>query len=363
MEKSVIMDSRKAHILTNIFIVLFAVALFYFGNYPVYILVYIAIFFFCAVRTFLTTGSKLFKLLLILSLGFCLTIQIVICAFIVGGKATIGFHDPAYKLLAIFVLFLPLAITRYINVGRGSKLQLPSIKEVGTIGYAELYENKNRIVSAVRETRRIRGNLSLDNLKDIISMLPHHDVFNYVNNDSISPTFFEKAQASLDDPHVYIIISNTGTAASDVISIFNKKPFNHASLSLDAELETTLSYNGGNRIYPPGLNPEIIDQLIEAKDSSVLIYRLPCTREQKLRIINKIEQINRDGSAYNLLGLLINHSFKPNILYCSQFVYKILEYGGLSYFKADSGLIKPTDLIEKDYMRKLEFVDELRFND
>jgi hypothetical protein len=61
-----------------------------------------------------------------------------------------------------------------------------------------------------------------------------------------------------------------------------------------------------------------------------------------------------------MLGLVINQSYKPNIMYCSQFVYNMLETAEAVYFHSDAMTIKPTDFIEKDYHRKLEFVEELR---
>jgi hypothetical protein len=167
----------------------------------------------------------------------------------------------------------------------------------------------------------------------------------------------------LDDPWLYIVVSRTGSPASEIISVFTQKQYNHASLSFDRELKTIVSYNGGDRVYPPGLNGEMLEFFRKKPDSSILVYRIACDRLQKERVLEKVEEINRDGSAYNMLGLVLKYSHKPNIMFCSQFVYRMLELSGLAYFERKSGSVKPTDFIEQDYYRKLMFDYEIKFED
>jgi hypothetical protein len=162
---------------------------------------------------------------------------------------------------------------------------------------------------------------------------------------------------------MYIVVSNTGSAASEFISIFTRKQYNHASLSFDAELKTIISYNGGERVYPPGLNHETVEYFNKKSGASILVYALDAPAEQKRLIIDKVKEINREGSAYNLMGLIFKYSHKPNILFCSQFVYKMLDLAGLAYFAKKPGEVKPTDLIELDYYRKLSFAFEMRLNE
>jgi hypothetical protein len=75
-----------------------------------------------------------------------------------------------------------------------------------------------------------------------------------------------------------------------------------------------------------------------------------------------VEEINREGNAYNMLGLVLKYSHKPNIMFCSQFVYRMLQIAGLAYFNKDNGKVRPTDFIELDYYRNLQFVYELRLS-
>ncbi|MBF2664593.1 hypothetical protein [Listeria seeligeri] len=80
-------------------------------------------------------------------------------------------------------------------------------------------------------------------------------------------------------------------------------------------------------------------------------------------MIDKIREINEKGSAYNLVGLVTKISLRPNIMFCSQFVYKILQFAELEYFQGSATKIKPTDFVERDYYRNLEFCYEIRFNE
>jgi hypothetical protein len=158
------------------------------------------------------------------------------------------------------------------------------------------------------------------------------------------------------------VISNTGSPASEIISVFTNKQFNHASLSFDRDLKTLLSYNGGDRVYPPGLNPEMLSFFNRKDGAGILVYSLPCPAEKKRFVLEKIREINTEGSAYNMLGLVSGRSFRPNIMFCSQFVYCMLELAGLAYFKKGSGKIEPTDFVELDYRRALSFEYEILFN-
>jgi hypothetical protein len=145
--------------------------------------------------------------------------------------------------------------------------------------------------------------------------------------------------------------------------MFTQKQYNHASISFDKELKTIVSYNGGERIYPPGLNMEMIKYFNKKQDSSIIVYSIPATAEKKKSIIDKINEINKQGNAYNLFGLVFKFSFRPNIMFCSQFVYRMLKDAGLNYFEKKDGQIKPTDLIELDYYRKLKYEYEIKFNE
>ncbi|MFD0897221.1 hypothetical protein [Loigolactobacillus binensis] len=238
---------------------------------------------------------------------------------------------------------------------------LPSIKELATISFAQLQTDQQTIAHSLQGISKLKQTLATDKLKATFADLHRHSSTKYINNGSLTADYFAHAYASLADPHIYLVISNTGSNASEIISLFTQKQYNHASLSFDAELKTIISYNGGEKVYPPGLNAEMVEAFHKKADASVLIYRLATTRAQKQQIIDKVQEINTTGSAYNLLGLVTKHSYRPNIMFCSQFVYRMLKLAQLDYFDKPAGDVRPTDFIELDYYKKLDFCYEIKF--
>jgi hypothetical protein len=226
--------------------------------------------------------------------------------------------------------------------------------------FSEIAENIGSIKKVIEKSKRT---LSKENIDELKNDLPRHNSFRYVNKGSLTDEYFELAYDTLNDSNIYIIISNTGSPASEIISMFTRKQYNHASLSFDKELKTIISYNGGEKLYPPGLNMETIKYFNKKQDASVIVYSLEINIEKKRTIIDEIKKINGQGSAYNLFGLVSKHSFKPNIMFCSQFVYKMLRIAGVNYFEKEGGQITPTDLIELDYEKKLKYEFKIKFNE
>jgi hypothetical protein len=357
------MDSRKYSVAVNVILIAIIAGLLFFGDIVLFTLAYIALFIFMTARTLATPAKKRIKTYLAVAFSMIMVVQIVAGVLVVCPEnIEPGIAVYGRRGIGVVLLLLPLVMNRYISIGKYSAFYLPSVQEAATISFTELKAYRDNIRLAIAKVDHARKSLSPENIKDIISDLPRHDSFRYINNGSLTPEYFDRAYASLGDPHIYIVISNTGSAASEMISVVTQKQFNHASLSFDSELDTIISYNGGERVYPPGLNREMIDFFNKKQGSSILVYRLPCTEGQKTLIIKKVEEINREGNAYNMLGLVLKYSHKPNIMFCSQFVYRMLRIAGLAYFSKDNGKVRPTDLIELDYYKKLQFVYELRLS-
>ena len=354
--------------MANIVILIAIVALLLLGTYTMFVLVYIASFLILLARTSQPRGQYLVKLWLIFAFGFFLAFQIVVATQLLltpgieGGRVPIDTAIRSYwprRVICTFIILLPLFISRYIMIGKYAQIYLPSIKETGTIGFAELKGVAAKVKQIAAKADNTMESLSPGNLREIISDLPRHDSFNYINEGSLTDRYFDKAEETLEDQHLYIIISRTGSAASDFISLFTNKNYNHVSISFDRELQTAVSYNGGNNIYPPGMNPEMIADFTRRNNATLLVYSLPCSTAQKTRILQRIREINDSGSAYNILGLVTKHSYRPNIMFCSQFVYKLLEPEGLIYFKKVGRSVDPTDFVELDYHRVLSFEYEI----
>jgi hypothetical protein len=242
---------------------------------------------------------------------------------------------------------------------KNKKFYLPSVQDITVLTFNEMVENVNKVKEIIEKGKT---GLSKENISGLLADIPRHDSFRYINKGSLTKEYFDLAYQTLSDQNIYIVISNTGSPAGEIIAIFTQKQYNHASLSFDKNLKSIVSYNGGNRIYPPGLNMEMVKYFNQKQNASIIVYSLPITPEKKKMIIDKLKEINEQGNAYNLFGLVFKFSFKPNILFCSQFVYKMLKDAGINYFEKRAGQIKPSDLIELDYYRKLKYEYEIKFN-
>lgn len=188
--------------------------------------------------------------------------------------------------------------------------------------------------------------------------LTRHSWFHYCTRRSLSPDYFRRAAAALSDGYVYLAFARSNSPAGQVIGLFTERPYNHVSLALDRDLTTLVSYNGGGPGAAPGLNPETLAELVHRQGACVRLYRLPATRDQKRIILRRLGKIDQEGSAYNLLGLVLPYAPQPNTMFCSQFVYGILKLAGLAYFQKDPQQVRPTDLLEWDLQGRLEFLRE-----
>lgn len=264
-----------------------------------------------------------------------------------------------YKFLFILITLLFLLMSYYLlqedipfHFIHPSELAFSSIKR--------LKAKKNNYVHLYSESRT---KLNRKNIMYLIKDIPRHGYLNYTNYMSLSEQYFKMCQHFIEeDDHLYLILSETGSPASEIISLFTHREFNHLSLSFDRSLHTMISYNGGNHHQRPGLNTEDFTSFNQKTDSQLLVYSLKATKDEQTVILNKIKQINQEGSAYNVVGLLTKLSVRPNMMYCSQFVYQMLAISNLNVFKATEEVIKPTDFIENDWAEKLTFEYKIDFS-
>ncbi len=266
------------------------------------------------------------------------------------------------RIATIFLVIISFTLEYYI-LKRHEQLQIFRVIDEECISFEDIRRFKGRIESTARAIEKAGKVITPSVVKEIVTDLPRNGVSSYVTKDTLSDGFIENLDNSLDDPYIYIVLSDTGSAAGNVIGVFTNKPYNHASISFDRELKTLISYNGGEKISPPGLNPELMEYFFKKDDASIRVYRLAVTTEQKSKMIEKVKQINNEGSAYNLIGLAIRKASKPNIMFCSQFVYSLLVSVEANYFIKSHMEVKPTDLIELDYDRKLEFVEIIHLSE
>ncbi|WP_304509654.1 YegS/Rv2252/BmrU family lipid kinase [Anaerotignum sp.] len=209
---------------------------------------------------------------------------------------------------------------------------------------------------------KIDRNVIADMLK-IAADLPRHNALDYINKGSLNDDYFKTAEETLNDGYLYVVLSSTGSAAGELIRKVTKKEYSHASLSFDQDLKTIISYNGGENIYEPGLNQEMLEFFNQKEDANIIIYKIKATKKQKSQALEEVRKINSFGSSYNLLGLIVPYSHRENIMFCSQFVYTILRAVGLHYFDKKPEDVKPTDFVELDYKRNLEYCSQIFLKD
>jgi hypothetical protein len=262
------------------------------------------------------------------------------------------------RIIGMIMVLMPFTIDGTIN--RNGKLFLPSVEDIKVFTFNELAENIETVKKIVEKGQKT---LLKDNIDELLADLPKHNSFRYINKGSLTEEYFKLAYQTLDDLNIYIVVSNSGSPASEIISLFTRKQYNHVSLSFDRELKTIVSYNGGEKVYLPGLNMEMLKYFNKKEDATIIVYSLPLSKENKKIIIDKIKEINEQGNAYNILGLVLKFSLRPNIMFCSQFVYKILKIAGINYFDKKEENVKPTDFIELDYERKLRYEYKIKFNE
>ena len=207
-----------------------------------------------------------------------------------------------------------------------------------------------------------RAGLSPGDLYALLRELPRHNSFAYITRGALPEGYFEAARRSLEDPHLYIVLSDTGSPAGRLIGLFTGAAYNHVSLSFDPALDTLVSYNGGSGISGPGLNRETLADLNRKPGASLAVFRLGIGPERKRTLIGRVAAINREGSSYNLLGLVTKRSPLPNIMFCSQFVYTLLEEAGAAYFSKKRGEVRPMDFFTPAGGTGPEYLGSLVFN-
>lgn len=265
-------------------------------------------------------------------------------------------------MIGSVVILIPVTVVRILSSFGFLKNIAPYFSRLYFMNSIPVMYEKERFRSIKNRIRQSRRAITWDNITELIGDISKHDSINYVNRQSIDDGYFREVYATFGDPHMYIVLSNTGSPASEMISVFTGKNYNHVSISFDADLSTIVSYNGGEKVDHPGLNRETLRNFTKKSDSSILVYGISATIEQKVAIAEKIRRINCEGSSYNVLGLIFKRSLRPNIMYCSQFVYSMLEHAGLEYFSKRPASVDPTDFIDLDLHSALEYRYELRLN-
>ena len=289
-------------------------------------------------------------------------VQLIFNSFVVfsGDQTSILFEIK--KLIAILMILIPFYALYMNYLYISHKRFFPAVRDASAVSFEMMKEVYFKAGSVKDSIVKSKDSLNRSNLTEIAKDIPRHSYTKYLNKNTLTDAFFQECEDSLEDEHLYIVISSTGSSSSELISVFTRKEYNHVSISFDRDLKTILSYNGGGNVYPPVLNKEQLEYFHSKEDASMLVYCLEAPKANKQIVLDKIKEINQNGSAYNLVGLVTKFSIRPNIMFCSQFVYSILRYADLIYFTDKAVHVKPSDFIERDYYRDLKFCYEIKFN-
>ncbi len=345
----------------RIYLLLFSVLFLTFNNLALSILTFVTINILLVFLSFVTMASKRRRAFSVIAYLLLTAIQIVYVVLVRTPDPISIFQNLVVMLFLYLLIFFSFVLQNYLQIKSYQSYYFFGAKDASALPFGSFSDFK-RMLSERREfLGKTVSVLTRENVEHMIGELLRNNSFSYTNNGTLTEHYFSELDASMSDAAVYIVLSDTGSVPSQVIGIMTDKSFNHVSISFDRDLKTLISYNGGERVNPPGLNSELIGFLAKKPDAAIYVYKLNVTLEQKRMMADKIREINQNGSAYNMLGLFLKRSYKPNIMYCSQFVYTLLKHADATYFSKNPNDIRPTDLVELDYRRVLEFEYEIRF--
>jgi len=153
---------------------------------------------------------------------------------------------------------------------------------------------------------------------------------------------------------IYIVTSQTGTKFSRFLHLFNRAPYNHASIAMDRSLEELYSF-GRQCLWLPIASGFVREKpgrgiYRRYQDTQCAVYRVAVTGEQYLRLEEAIRRFEEEEWTYryNFLGLLAIMAGIPfrrrHHFVCSQFVAYVLWESGIWEPEKDISLIRPQDL-------------------
>ena len=165
----------------------------------------------------------------------------------------------------------------------------------------------------------------------------------------------------MSERSIYILLTDTGTCFSRMIKFYTKAPYNHASISLDENLNELYSF--GRKVYFNPLSAGFIKEGVDhgvffyKKNTKCMVYKLMVSERQYCEILSEIYQFKsfQNHYRYNLLGVmgiaLNKRIIRENAFTCSQFVAFILAATGIHVFEKYIELITPDDIMKIPQMQ------------
>ena len=160
--------------------------------------------------------------------------------------------------------------------------------------------------------------------------------------------------------YVYILLTDTGTLFTKTIKKYTKAPYNHASISFDAELTELYSFGRKNPNNP--INGGFVKEDIftgtysKYPETTCVIYKLEVSERdiEKMKRVLNIFKKNQKKSLYNLIGVLGVSLNEPvefsNSYFCSQFVAEVLHRSGIKLWGKLPALVTPDDFRQSEHL-------------
>jgi hypothetical protein len=120
------------------------------------------------------------------------------------------------RIIGLILVPIPFVFNKLISENRGGKYYFPSVQDLSVFTFNELAKNITAVNNVIKEVQK---NISKENINGLMKDLPRHNSFRYINKGSLTDEYFDMAYKTLDDLKIYIIVSNTGSPASEIISI------------------------------------------------------------------------------------------------------------------------------------------------
>lgn len=165
----------------------------------------------------------------------------------------------------------------------------------------------------------------------------------------------------MTEKKIYLLLTDTGTFFTRLIKLFTKKRYNHASLSLDADLLNVYSFGRKNWVQGGFIKEDMKQRLFQHADCA--IYSLPVTESQLEKMKRFMRKLEEEDYRYNFLGLFGFIFNKPitreRAFFCSQFVAAALKESNLMKFEKPLSLVAPFDLLKASTWQ-LEYEGKLK---
>lgn len=261
------------------------------------------------------------------------------------------------------------------------ELFINEVKLINTPDYllnksSDLYKtfiNNSSVAYDIFDTK-INISESFNNLMNL-----NEGIINYLSTKlgitHISKVDMKKYEAAvkphLNDPYIYVVLTSSGSIVGNIIKNFTNDPFNHTSISFDSKMDTMMSmaiYNDEKSLRNvSGLRWE--HPILSFNSGYKFeMYKIKVSKEQKLKLLEAIINLQKSGVQYNMDHLVLSAAFdldgsynfknKDNALVCSEFVYLALQEIGVNLFSKTPGTVRPYDFVKLSPKTILEFEAE-----